>query len=260
MKGGQVDILYLAVLGLVQGLCEFLPISSSGHLVLLSNLFNIEDSLFVSIILHVATLLAVVIVLRKEVWQIIRHPFSNEAMNIYIATIPTAIIVLILMPIVNLSFGGGFLAISFLISALLLLFSEHYYKKKEVSFQKDFSYKNALIMGVAQGLAVFPGISRSGTTICAGLLSGAKKEDSAKFSFLMSIPIIILSLLMEIFKIIVQKEPISVNVIGLIISFAIAFVIGILSIKLMLKLTQKLSFKWFSLYLLAIAVLTLILI
>lgn len=249
-----MEIFILCLLGIVQGLCEFLPISSSGHLVLLSNIFGIEDSLFVSIVLHMATLLAVIVVFRKDVWQMIKHPLSPASMNIYIATIPTCIIVLILMPAVNFSFGGSYLALCFLITACLLIFSQSYSKKK--TFSNIFSQKNALIMGIAQGLAVFPGVSRSGTTICAGLLSGGDKKECAKFSFLMSVPIIILSMLMEIFKIFIGGQQVSVNPIGLILGFLLAFILGILSIKFMLKLTEKVNFRWFSIYLIVLAVIT----
>lgn len=250
-----MEVIFLLILGIVQGLCEFLPVSSSGHLVLLSKIFKIEDSLFVSIILHVATLLAIVVVFWKDIKNLIRHPFSKEAMNIYIATIPTCIIVMVLMPLINESFEGNFLFVSFLVSAGLLFFVERYSKRKKSG---DFSYKNALAMGIAQGLAVFPGVSRSGTTISAGLLSGGDKKECAKFSFLMSIPIIILSMILEIVKIFIKGESVKVNVLGLSLSFIFAFIIGILSIKIMLKLTERTKFKWFSLYLIAIAVLTLI--
>ena len=253
-----MEIFVLCLLGLVQGLCEFLPVSSSGHLVLLSELFGVEDSLFVSIVLHVATLLAVLVVFRKDIWQMIRHPFSAESMNIVIATIPTCVIVLILMPVVDESFSGSYLAFSFLISACLLLFSQNFAKKR--AFQGTFTRKNALIMGIAQGLAVFPGISRSGTTICAGLLSGGDKKECAKFSFLMSVPIIILSMIMEIVKISLGGQTVAVNPIGMMLSFLIAFLVGILSIKVMIKLTEKANFKWFSIYLFALAAITIIVI
>ena len=250
-----MQILFLLILGILQGICEFLPISSSGHLVLFSNIFGITDSLFVSIVLHVATLLAILVVFKKEIFYMISHPFSKESMNIVIATIPTALIVLILMPIINQSFTGSFLAVSFLISSILLVAVEYYSKRHKQS--KEFTYKNAIIMGIAQGLAVFPGISRSGTTISAGLFSGGDKENCAKFSFLMSIPVIILSMILEIIKIFIYKEPVSVNIVGIVGAFIFAFVIGILSIKLMIKLTSKLNFKWFSLYLLIISIITL---
>ncbi len=250
-----MQILFLLILGILQGICEFLPISSSGHLVLFSNIFGITDSLFVSIVLHVATLLAILVVFKKEIFYMISHPFSKESMNIVIATIPTALIVLILMPIINQSFTGSFLAVSFLISSILLVAVEYYSKRHKQS--KEFTYKNAIIMGIAQGLAVFPGISRSGTTISAGLFSGGDKENCAKFSFLMSIPVIILSMILEIIKIFIYKETVSVNIVGIVGAFIFAFVIGILSIKLMIKLTSKLNFKWFSLYLLIISIITL---
>ncbi len=246
-----MSILVLVVLGLVQGLCEFLPISSSGHLVLLSKLFGIEDSLFVSIILHVATLLALVVVMRKEIWHLIKHPFSKEAMTIVVATIVTCLIACILMPFITASFEGLFLPIAFLASAVLLFLAEKLSKK-----EGDVDFKKAGIMGLAQGLAIFPGLSRSGTTISAGLMSGAGKENSAKFSFLISLPVIMGSLLLEIVKVVVLKEPISVNWLGLGIAFVVAFVVGALTINYMLKLTKRLKFKFFAIYLVIIAIIS----
>ena len=103
----MMTIFALLVLGLMQGLCEFLPVSSSGHLVLLSNIFGIKDSLFVSIILHVATLLAIVVVMRKEIWFLIKHPFSNQSISLALATIFTCLVALVLMPIITASFEGA---------------------------------------------------------------------------------------------------------------------------------------------------------
>lgn len=251
-----MGILYLVFLGLIQGLCEFLPVSSSGHLVLFSSLFGIEDSLLVSIILHVATLFAVVVVYFEDIKDWILHPFSNKAMLIYIATIPTCLIVLVLMPLVNASFNGKYLFICFLISAILLFIVDLFAKNKK---SKNFGIKNAIIMGVAQGIAVFPGISRSGTTISAGLISGADKKECAKFSFLMSIPIIIMSMLLEVYEIIKGKQVVSVNPVGIILGFLVAFFVGILSIKAMIKITEKLQFKWFSIYLVIISIVCIIL-
>ena len=250
-----MKILFLIILGAVQGLCEFLPVSSSGHLVLFSVLFGIEDSLLISIVLHVATLLAVVVVYFKDIKNWIMHPFSDQAMMIYVATIPTCLIVLLLMPIVNASFSGKYLFVCFLISAILLFVVDLVTKKKE---GKSFGIKHAVIMGVAQGLAVFPGISRSGTTISAGLLSGGDKKACAKFSFLMSVPIILMSMFLEIIKIVQGGENVSVNPAGLVLGFLIAFVVGILSIKAMIKITEKLKLKWFSIYLVFIAIMCII--
>ena len=243
--------LALFFLGIIQGLTEFLPVSSSGHLVLFGNLFGIEESLFISILLHVATLLSIVVVFYKDIWQMIRHPFSKQTTMLVVATIPTCLIVLVLMPIIKQSFAGGLLPICFLISAILLLVSERLSKKKE---KKEMTYKTAFIMGIAQGLAVFPGISRSGSTISAGLLSGGEKESVAKFSFLMSIPIIFLSLIMEIYEIAIGSLKLQIQVLPTILAFVSAFVVGIFAIKLMIKLTVKSSLKWFSLYLVIISI------
>jgi undecaprenyl-diphosphatase len=246
-----MEFLFLIILGIIQGICEFLPISSSGHLVLFSKLFGVEETLFVSIFLHIATLLSIVVVFWKDVKYLICHPFSKQAINIYIATIPTCLIVLALMPVVNFSFGGKFLSVCFLITSGLLLFVQCCSKKK--SFHA-FNAKDALVMGIMQGLAVFPGISRSGATVSGGLISGAERKECAKFSFLMSVPVIILSMLLEIYKLIKGDEILSVNWSGLVASFIFAFFIGIISIKAMIKLTNKVNFKWFSLYLFLIAI------
>lgn len=246
----------LVLLGVVQGLCEFLPISSSGHLVLLSRWFGIEDSLFISIILHVATLLAILVVMRKEVFYLVRHPFSKETMHISVSTIVTCLIAIILMPLISSSFEGEFLPWAFLITSALLFIVEKYSKKKGKS--EEFSFKHALVIGIAQGLAIFPGISRSGATISAGLLSGADRQKSAKFSFLISLPVIIGSLIMEIIKIIMLGEQIVVNPFGLVLAFLIAFIIGVVSIKFMLRVTERTNFKWFSLYLILIAIVSLV--
>lgn len=243
--------LALFFLGLIQGLTEFLPVSSSGHLVLFSQIFGIEESLFISILLHVATLLSIVVVFYKDIWQMIRHPLSKQTMMLVVATIPTCLIVLVLMPLIKQSFAGGFLPICFLISAILLLVSEMLSKNKVCT---KMNYKTAFFMGVAQGFAVFPGISRSGTTISAGLMSGGQKEEVAKFSFLMSVPIVFLSLIMEIYEIIVGKVALEIQVLPTIVSFITAFVVGIVSIRLMIKLTVKSNLKWFSVYLVIIAV------
>ncbi len=248
-----MDILFLVILGLVQGLTEFLPVSSSGHLVLLSNLFGIQDSLFVSIILHVATLLSILVVLRKEVWGIIRKPFGKTGLNIMLATIPTGLIAIVLMPLIESSFSGKFLPFCFLGSAVLLLLGWYISSKKK---GHELTNKDAVILGIAQGFAVLPGLSRSGTTISAGLFSGVKKEEAAKFSFLMSLPIILLSLALEVYKIISLGEIISVNVVGVILAFIVAFLVGVVSIKFMIKLTEKSNFKWFSIYLILLALIS----
>ena len=243
--------LVLFFMGLVQGLTEFLPVSSSGHLVLLANIFNVEESLFISILLHVATLLSICVVFYKDIYALLRHPFSKNTLMLVVATIPTCLIALVLMPFIKSSFGGSFLPVSFLITAVLLVVTELFAKNK-----KECSYKTAIIMGIAQGFAVFPGISRSGSTICAGILSGGDKKECAKFSFLMSIPIILLSLIMEIYEGISGGINISYPISAIIISFIVAFLSGIFAIKFMMKLTEKGKLWWFSCYLLLLSLVT----
>lgn len=253
----------LIVLGIVQGITEFLPVSSSGHLVLLSKIFNIENSLFVSIILHVATLLSILVVLRKEVWQVVKHPFQDEGKKLVVATIPTCLIVLCIYPLINESFEGAVLPLCFIVTAILLFATDVFCQKKSFSNLNNeiqhsgISYKQAFFMGISQGFATFPGISRSGSTICTGVLAGGEREKVAKFSFLMSVPVIILSMAFEIFKLATSGEQLVVNVPGLVLAFFLAFVVGLLCVKAMIKLTQKLNFKWFSLYLVFLAILTL---
>ncbi len=246
-----MSIAVLVLLGLVQGLCEFLPISSSGHLVLLSKIFGVEDSLFVSIILHVATLLSVVIVLRKEIFYCIRHPLSELSMKIVVSTIFTCVIAIVLMPFITASFEGMMLPVAFFASAVLLFLSQ-----RLSSRQDKINLKRAGIIGIAQGLAVFPGLSRSGTTIATGLMAGANREECAKFSFLISLPIILGSLILEIIKISTHAEVISVNWVGLALAFVIAFVVGVATIKFMINLTAKLNFKYFTFYLILIAIIS----
>ncbi|MBQ8845230.1 MAG: undecaprenyl-diphosphate phosphatase [Clostridia bacterium] len=252
-----VSIMILLLLGLVQGLTEFLPVSSSGHLVFLSYLFNVEDSLFLSIVLHIATLISVLIVFYKDVWEMIKHPFSEETLKLVTATIPTCIIALLFSPLFDSAFEGLFLPFCFMISAVLLILTEIFSKG---SLEKDLNFKVALFMGIAQGLAIFPGISRSGATICTGTLCRANKAKVAKFSFLMSIPIIVLSMLMEVYEIVVNKVTININIIGLILSFIVAVIVGVFSIKFMIRLTTKANFKWFGVYLGVMSILSFIII
>lgn len=250
-----MQFLALFFLGLIQGLTEFLPVSSSGHLVLFSKIFGIEESLFISILLHIATLFSIIVVFHKEIWQMIRHPFSNKTMSLVIATIPTCLIALVMLPIVKKSFAGGFLPLCFVISAVILWYSECMAKRNE-NF-KPIDNKSAFLIGIAQGFAVFPGISRSGTTISAGLLQKCDKNETAKFSFLMSIPIIIASLIMEIFDIATGEVMLNFAIWPVVISFLTAFLVGIFAIKIMIKLTIKSNLKWFSFYLVFISIVSL---
>ncbi|MBQ8909201.1 MAG: undecaprenyl-diphosphate phosphatase [Clostridia bacterium] len=244
----------LVVLGLVQGLCEFLPVSSSGHLVLLSSLFGISDSLLVSVILHVATLLAVLIAFRKDLWRMIKNPLSNEVIRLAISTICTCLIAMLLMPALKNSFAGSVLPVTFALSGVILFVTEKMAKGKT---GKPISYKQSIVIGIAQGIALLPGVSRSGTTIAAGIISGGDKKECAKFSFLLSIPTILGSLLLEIIDLCKEGANVQMNVGGLVCGCVIAFAVALASIKFMINLTEKTNFKWFALYLGIMAVVSL---
>lgn len=249
------------ILGVVQGLTEFLPVSSSGHLTLLNKLFGIgEGTLLLAILLHVATLLAIVYVLRKEIWEIVKHPFSIEAKQLYISTIPTIFIVLVSKSFLENTFENAkLLPYCFLITAGLLT-ATHFVSKKQNNFAYSNRFKNKYftpaIMGFAQGLAVVPGISRSGSTICAGLLCGEEKKKVANFSFLMSIPVILGSLLYEIIKGNFNSLLTAEMALPTLVSFLSSFIVGIFSIRLMLKIVEKAKYYYFSIYLVALAILT----
>lgn len=245
-----MTIIEAIIFGLIQGLSEFLPISSSGHLVLFSKIFNTEGNfIFFSVLLHFATLLAVLIYFYKDVLQLIKQPFSKKAQMLYLATIPTIIIVLFLKEFVENSFSGSLLPFCFMFTAILLIISHILSTKKT----NNLTRKGAIAMGIAQGIATFPGISRSGATICTGLILGYNRNETAKFSFLMSIPIILASMCYEVLKIFENGLGI-IYVSPTIIAFIISFATGLLSIKFMMWTVNKLKLYWFGIYLIIISV------
>ena len=257
----------LLLLGTVQGLTEFLPVSSSGHLVLLYNIFGIEDNtMLVSILFHIATLLAVVLYYRKDIWILITHPLCKTNRKLIVTTICTVAIYLLIDPLVEYAFGGETLSIFFILTAIILFVSDFVANKNKNKnivapesmpnfnytnhlIDLPLSYKQAIIIGISQGFSCIPGISRSGTTIATSRLVGCDSI-SAKYSFLISIPIIIGSLLLEILK---GGNISNVNIAGLIIGFVVCFVVGLLCIKVMVEFVKKSKLQYFSYYLLALA-------
>ncbi len=247
------------ILGTVQGLTEFLPVSSSGHLSLLQRIlnYNIGDfgMLFVSVMLHLGTLFAVVWVFRREILALFKKPFKTLLMLI-VATIPAGVVGLLFNSKIDGLFAGelgvGLLAVCFAATALLLLVTEYVaQRRKKLS---PLGWKHSIAMGCMQAVALFPGISRSGSTIFAGTVSGAEREDVAKFSFLMSIPVILGSAVVELKDIIFPNEGVAVamegpEITGMIFGVLFAAIAGFLSVKLMLKVIKKANYKWFSVYL-----------
>ncbi len=258
-----MDIFVVIILGIVQGLTEFLPVSSSGHLVLLENIFGVSDgSLFLNVVLHFATLVAVVIFYRKKLWDIVKRPFQPTTAYLVIATTITCVIVLLFSDFFENAFSGGLLAWGFILSAIFLLATEwisRKYEKENYPYIRV-GYKQSILLGLFQGLAILPGISRSGTTLCAGIVMGVEKKEALDFSFLMSIPIIFASLVYELVKCKFQIAFVGVGVVELVVGSITAFVCAMLGIKLMLKVVEKVQYKWFAIYLLILAVITIMVI
>ena len=251
--------IFLAVfLGIVQGLTEFLPVSSSGHLILFQHLFSMpDDMLLFNIILHIATLLAVVIVFHKKIWQLVRHPFNKMNLLLLISTAVTVGFVVLFKDLIDRTFTYRILPITFMLTAILL-FATTFIARNPRPGQALFSTNgnvnvpSALAVGFTQFIAVIPGISRSGTTISTLLYSGVKREQAAEFSFLMSIPIIIASFVYEMMDI--TRET-TIDVFPTIIAFIAALLSGILAIKFMLNIIRRVKLHWFSIYLVALAIL-----
>ena len=260
----------ILILGLVQGASEFLPISSSGHLVVFYNVFNVHDNtILLSIVLHVATLLSVLFCYWKDVVLLIKNPFCKTNKLLVCATIPTVILALIFKKFVEESFGGGFVIVGFLITAVVLIVTQlitnkqqnhtlcatngGFVSKSDSITNLQISFKQALVIGVAQGIAVFPGISRSGSTIAMGLISGVKKSDAADFSFLLSIPIILGGLLFELVDVFSGKASLNISWFNLSVGFIDSFLSGLICVKLMIKFVKNKKLTWFSLYLILLS-------
>ena len=185
------------ILGLAQGLGEFLPISSSGHLVLLQTVFNIDEgALLFDTLLHVATLVAVFAVFYKQIWEMIKHPLQKKVYMLVIATAVTAVLAIAFKEFITQAFEGALLGFGFLVTAVILALNELIaHGKRKIDEMK---WYQAAGVGLMQGIATLPGISRSGSTIAGSRLFGLDKEDAAEFSFLLSIPAILGSLVLQI--------------------------------------------------------------
>ena len=246
------------VLGLIQGLTEYLPVSSSGHLTIGATLFGLngEENLAFTVAVHVATVLSTIVILWKEIVWLFKDLFKwqwNEGtkyvVNILISMIPVAIVGLCFKDQVEEIFGSGLMVVGvcLLITATLLAFS--YWAKPRQ--RENISPIHAFIIGIAQAVAVLPGLSRSGSTIATGLLLGNKKERLAQFSFLMVIPPILGEALLEtkdMVEIGVSNAMAGLPVGSLIIGFITAFIFGCLACKWMINIVKKGKLIWFALY------------
>jgi len=255
-----VNLLEAIILGIIQGFTEFLPVSSSGHLALANRLMGIEgDNLLYFTLLHVATLLSIFTVFAKELFGLFKKPFKTLGL-IILASIPVIFAGLLLDDLVDQAFGDiRFLGFFFLITAVMLLVTEYLSKRKTADGSMlikegkgEIGLNTAIVMGISQAGALFPGISRSGTVICGGVLAKGNREKVAKFAFFMSVPVILGAALLEGIEGIQAGEAIfSVNILFGMIA---AYIAGILALRLMLKIIAKVNFKWFSLYLAVLGV------
>lgn len=265
------------ILGLLQGLTEYLPISSSGHLTIASSLFGIEgeQNLAFTILVHVATVLSTLVILWKEIVWIFKDLFAKQqwnsysnlnygtkyAINIVASMIPIGIVGVFFKEDIEAIFGAGttVVGIMLLVTSMLLIFS--YYAKPR---QKEtISIGHAFVIGLAQALAVLPGLSRSGSTIATGILLGNKKENLAQFSFLMVIPPILGEALLDV-KDVIESATASgatdqaTSVWVLLIGFMAAFLSGCAACKWMISIVRKGKLVYFGIYCALAGILTLI--
>jgi len=248
-----MNIFQAVILGLVQGFTEFLPVSSSGHLIMFQVLFDFEEpGMTYEVLLHVATLISVFIVFWDEIWKLIRNPFQKMALLLIAATLPAVVFALLFGDFINDLFNSTtYLAYAFFITGMLLIYADT--RKAGRRKDKDMGIFDALIIGTMQGIAIAPGISRSGATITGALSRGLTRESAARFSFLMSIPAILGGAVLEVRGIVTGKiPPGSLDLAPMACGFVVAALSGYLAIKLMLELIKACRLRYFSYYVFAL--------
>lgn len=257
-----MQLIFSAIMGIVQGLTEFLPVSSSGHLLVAEKLlalvgYNADNMLGLAVMMHMGTLLAVAVIFWKDWVDMLLHPIKNRTLlYLFIASLPALFLVILLGDWIDSLFTGWFLGISFLITALFLVLVERVSggKGRHSGAKAEVDLPQAVSMGLFQGIALLPGVSRSGSTLLGGVVSGLSRSTAAKFSFMMSAPAILGSFLMEA-KDAVEETGLSslINASSL-VGVLFAAVSGWLAIRYMLKLIERISFYKFALYVLAVGV------
>lgn len=262
--------LQAVLLGLVQGLTEFLPVSSSGHLTIFRSLFGVEaENLTFEVAVHAATVLSTIVAFRKEIWDLLKGFFkfkmnsqTHYIFKIAVSMIPVMIVGLFLKDYVTSLFGSGLLIVGcmLVLTAILLYLGEKLSDRAALrakegdSEGREVGYLDAFIIGLAQSVAVLPGLSRSGTTIATGLMLGVKKSAVAQFSFLM----VLVPILGEAFLELVSGEftvaTSGISTLALILGFVSAFISGYIACRWMINIVRKAKLHWFSLYCLFAAV------
>jgi undecaprenyl-diphosphatase len=247
------------ILGLIQGLTEFLPVSSSGHLIIAKELFGIEThDLSFEVVVHAATVLSTIVVFRKYIWELLRSLFKFEyneqtryILLILVSMIPVMIVGFFFKSYVEELFGSGLLVVglALMLTALLLILSESLNRRSDSKAQQGqpVGWKSAIWMGVAQAVAVIPGLSRSGSTIATGLMCGVSREQVTRFSFLM----VLIPVLGEAFLELVGggfSASSSAGELQLLLGFISAFLSGLFACKVMIAIVRKARLKWFAIY------------
>lgn len=260
-----MDIIQGIIIGIVQGLTEFLPVSSSAHLVFIQNILGVESSLAFDTFLHLGSLLAVLWFFRGDIIKMIKSwwlsigdllqgrfrqgfiddPYKRLAWYVILATIPVGLVGVLFEDSIDALFAGAlYVPAFFLFVTGTILYLSQRMVSGEVNFN-NVGPKEALFMGLGQACAILPGLSRSGTTIAAGLVIGLDKEFAAKFSFILSIPAILGAFLLQLKDI---GSAMDVNFLPIFLGFVAAFIAGYAAIKWMLELIQKRSLDIFAYY------------
>lgn len=253
------------ILGIVQGLTEFLPVSSSGHLEIGQALLGTasEENLTFAIVVHTATVLSTLVILWAEVAKLFRGTFSTLKWNaekdyvakILVSMIPVFIVGMFFKDQVEAFFGHGLLlvGICLIITALLLWLSE-FLTKRMHSSGHEVTYRDAIIIGCAQAVAVLPGLSRSGTTIATGLLCGVKKESVAQFSFLMVLIPILGEAFLDLLKLLGREMTTTIGWLPLLLGFIAAFLTGCFACRFMLNIVRRQKLIYFAVYCLCVGI------
>lgn len=258
-----MDLLQSALMGLIQGLGEFFPVSSSGHLMLGRFILGIQENdptfKVLDILLHVGTLIPLLIVFWKEWIDMLRHPFRNRTLlYLVIASLPTLFIYLgakvLFKDVDGFHFfdSGWFMGASFLITALFLLICDFVSSRRPETGKKAGPVQ-AVIMGIFQGAGLLPGVSRSGSTILGGVLTGLDKKKAASFSFMMSVPAVLGSLIMEA-KDLTGNDLARISLLPVIAAILIAAVTGYFALRFMLRIISKVPLSGFAIYVAVIGI------
>lgn len=259
-----MDFLIALLLGIVQGLTEFLPVSSSGHLEILKGIFstdfNPKESLIMTVVLHFATALSTIFIFRKDILQILSNVFSKKSskarvfsLNIFVSMIPAVVVGVFFNDIIESLFDAQLVLVGFMliITGILLFFADRAKPTNNV-----ISTSQSFLIGIVQAIAILPGISRSGATIASSVILGLDKTSSAKFSFLMVVPLIFGKVAKDLIDGNILSEEINLG--PLTLGFFSAFFTGLFACKWMIGIVKSSKLKYFSYYCFIVAVITII--